>query len=92
MNEVQIDITDINISYTHLYADSTPKAIKAFGVLTVNYTALFQDVYETKGTMIINEGDQDTHNHIEHLAINDLQFIIANRLGVYKDSGDDDNA
>jgi len=90
MNEAQvnIDITDINISYTSLYADSTPKVFKAFGVLAVNYTALFQDAYETKGTMIINEGDQDTHDHIENLTVNDISYIVANRLGVYKNSGD----
>lgn len=86
MNNIQVDVTDVNISYTHLYTDDRT-AMKVFGQLAVNYTVLFKGMYETKGNIIINEGDQDTHDHVENLTINDLKFIIANRLGVYKDSG-----
>ncbi|MEI2341621.1 hypothetical protein [Priestia megaterium] len=87
MKEVQVDITDINISYSKLYSDGQTVS-KAFGQLTVNYTVLFQCVYKTEGTLIINEGDQDTHDHIENLTVNYITYIVANRLGVYKASSD----
>jgi hypothetical protein len=88
MNEVQIDITDITVRYQSFYTDDQTVS-KAYGQLEINYVTTFQKKYETQGKILINEGDQDTHDHIENLTINDLKFIIANRLGVYKESGDE---
>lgn len=96
MNEIQIAnkakvyIESVSFKHDAIIGD---KGILNYFIsrLRVEY-GLVINSYKTSGTITINDNDQDTHDSLENLTINDLQFIIANRLGVYKDSGDDDNA
>jgi hypothetical protein len=49
--------------------------------LSISYTVVL-NYHEAKGHITIREGDQDTHDSVEKLTLDDLRVRVADRLGV----------
>ena len=87
MNNVKVAVNAFNINHNIVIGEKDEVYYHPVS-LDVDCTLIFNGVMTAQGTMKIHEGDIDTHDHIENLTIDDIQFIVAARLGVYKDSGD----
>jgi hypothetical protein len=77
-NDLIINKVELNRNTLHT-DDGAVRTFPAY--LSISYTVILNE-HEADGHITIREGDQDTHDSLDKLTLDDLRVRVADRLGV----------
>jgi hypothetical protein len=86
MNNAKVAVNAVSVNHNVVIGEKNEVYYHPVS-LDVECTLIFNGIMTASGTIKIHEGDQDTHESVENLTIEDIQFIVAYRLGVIRDGG-----
>jgi hypothetical protein len=82
IEERRVDLIIENIQANRNTLHTDDGMVRTFPMsLSIKYTVILNG-HESDGSIVIREGDQDTHDSLDKLTLDDLRNIIAVRLGM----------